>query len=92
MLLSDIRSYCAETGHVSLQELSNRFDTDPEAIRGMMDVLARKGMIRCLTDAGSPACGGGCSCCTTGCASLRSMPDAVYEWIGRTRRGDARRN
>ena len=91
-MLSDIRSYCAETGQVSLQELSNRFETEPEAIRGMMDALAQKGMIRCLTDAGSPACGLGCSRCTSGCASLRSMPDAIYEWIGRTRRGDHHRS
>ncbi|BAQ67330.1 hypothetical protein CCR90_00630 [Rhodovulum sulfidophilum] len=86
MVLSDIRSYCAETGQVSLQELANRFDTDPEAIRGMVEVLVQKGMLRCLTETPEGGCGKGCCGCTNSCAPLAGMSDAVYQWVGRSRR------
>ncbi|MBN2906600.1 MAG: hypothetical protein JXJ18_07825 [Rhodobacteraceae bacterium] len=86
MLLSEIRSYCAQAGRVSLEQLSDRFDADPEAVRGMMDVLVNKGMVCCLTNP-DPTCGKACSGCTMGCASLGLMSDAVYEWVGRRARG-----
>lgn len=82
MVLSEIRSYCAEAGKVSLQELANRFETEPEAIRGMVDVLVQKGMMRCLTEAPKGDC---CCGCSKSCAQP-VMSDAVYEWVGRQRR------
>jgi len=85
MLLSDIRTYCAEAGRVSLHDLSNRFEAEPEAMRGMMDVLTQKGIVRCVTEPGA-ACGKTCCGCSSGCDALRSMPDAIYEWVGRQRR------
>ncbi|ARE39728.1 hypothetical protein RGUI_1587 [Rhodovulum sp. P5] len=85
MLLSDIRSYCAEAQNVSLQELSNRFDTDPEAMRGMMEVLEGKGMIRSCGDAPARSCGG-CRGCSLGCGAQAPFSDATYQWVGRARR------
>jgi len=90
MLLSDIRSYCAAAGEVSLQQLSNRFDTEPEALRGMMEVLADKGMIRCLSDRSAPACGSACGGCSSGCASQALLSDIRYEWVGRRRNAPGR--
>ena len=65
-LLLDLKTHVEAHGSVSLQDLSNRFDRPPEALRGMLDHWVRKGMLR--HDVLSTACGGckpssGCSSC-----------------------------
>jgi putative ferrous iron transport protein C len=60
MILSDIRDYLAERGRASLVDMANRFDTDADALRGMLAVLERKARVRKLP-VGS-ACGGCCNC------------------------------
>lgn len=80
MILSELTSYLAERKRASLFDLSNRFDTDPEALRGMLAVLERKGRARRLP--ASTLCTGGCSKCEP--ASVE-----IYEWLGT---GRERRN
>ena len=85
MLLSDIRNHLAQNGSASIQELSNRFDADLEAVEDIMSVLQRKGAVRLLSGA-LPACataGCGCGCA---CSSAAQKSAEVYEWIGRSKR------
>jgi len=72
MILSEPRTYLVEHQRAALIDLAHRFDTDSDALRGMLTTLEHKGRVRKLP-AGS-ACGGGCSKC--GPASLE-----IYEWI-----------
>lgn len=72
MILSELTTYLAEQKRVALIDLSHRFGSDPEALRGMLAVLERKGRARRLP-AGT-ACGGGCSKCDP--ASVE-----IYEWV-----------
>ena len=72
MILSELRTYLAEHQRVALIDLAHRFDTDSDALRGMLTTLERKGRVRKLPT--GSACGGGCSKCDP--ASLE-----IYEWI-----------
>jgi putative ferrous iron transport protein C len=71
MILSQLRDYIAERRRLSLQDLANHFDTDPEALRGMLAILERKGRVRKL--AAGAACGGCCNC-------DQAAPE-LYEWV-----------
>ncbi|MAM12274.1 MAG: hypothetical protein CML23_17870 [Rhizobiaceae bacterium] len=85
MLLADIRLHLAENGSASIQELSNRFDTDIEAVENIMSVLRRKGSVRQISGE-PPACaraGCGCGCA---CSSAAQKSADVYEWVGRSKR------
>ncbi|MEA3277602.1 MAG: FeoC-like transcriptional regulator [Pseudomonadota bacterium] len=72
MILSDLTTYLAEQKCVALIDLSHHFGSDPEALRGMLAVLERKGRVRKLPS--GTACGGGCTKCDP--ASIE-----LYEWI-----------
>jgi len=61
MILSELTSYLAEHKRVALIDLVHRFDTDADALRGMLAMLERKGRVRKLP-AGT-ACADGCCRC-----------------------------
>jgi DeoR/GlpR family transcriptional regulator of sugar metabolism len=61
MILARIESHLRERKRASLTDLAETLDTNPEALRGMLDVLIRKGRIQRLPS--GTACGGGCSKC-----------------------------
>lgn len=61
MILSQIKSYLRQRGEASLQEIALHFHSDPEAVRGMLELLLRKGRISCRRISG--ACGGSCCKC-----------------------------
>ena len=61
MILSRIRDYLAQRGQATLGDIALHFDTDPQAMRGMLDVLVRKGKVQRRSL--DPACGSGCSKC-----------------------------
>ncbi len=60
MILSELRGYLKERRRVALTDLVNRFDTDADALRGMLAVLERKGRVRKLP---AVACSSGCNKC-----------------------------
>lgn len=61
MILSAIRDYLRDRGQASLAEIALHFDTDPEAVRGMLDIWIRRGKVhRGLV---SDACGSRCLQC-----------------------------
>ncbi len=72
MILSDIRKYLAEHKRVALTDMVYRFDTDADALRGMLAILERKGKIRKLPS--GTACDSGCNKCDIGTVEL-------FEWI-----------
>jgi hypothetical protein len=60
VILSQIRDYLRERGQASLRELALRFDTDPDALRGMLAHWVRKGRVSRQTVGTS--CGGCTQC------------------------------
>lgn len=62
MILAEIKQYLKERGQASLQDIALHFDTDPEAVRGMLEQWIRRGKVeRRMLGA---ACGsGGCTKC-----------------------------
>lgn len=72
MILSQIREYLQTHGSASLQDMAHRFDTDPEAMRGMLGQWVARGRVVRETSGGN--CG---SCCKCDPATLE-----VYRWRG----------
>ncbi|MDX1823673.1 MAG: FeoC-like transcriptional regulator [Thiohalomonadales bacterium] len=71
MILSDIRKYIEQRGQVTLADMANHFESDPEALRGMLNVWIRKGKItRHLC---TSACGSSCKGCD-------SAATEIYIW------------
>ncbi|MEN8197285.1 MAG: FeoC-like transcriptional regulator [Pseudomonadota bacterium] len=73
MILSDLKSYLAEHRHVPIGDLVNHFASEPEAIRGMLEHFAHKGLVRRLDGGGT--CGG--------CRKCDAYAFEIYEWTGR---------
>lgn len=73
MILSELRDYLKTHKQAALLDMAHRFDTDPEALRGMLDRWVDKGRVEKLP-AGS-TCGDGCCKCDP--ATLE-----IYEWKG----------
>jgi putative ferrous iron transport protein C len=72
MILSEIRHYLQQRGQASLADLALHFDTDADAIRGMLQVWMRKGMVHKLV--ATAACGSSCTKCD-------SAATEVYAWL-----------
>ena len=72
MILADLKSYLQANRRVSLLDLANRFDVDPNAVRGMLEKWISKGRVRRL--ASGTACGQGCCQCDPTQMEL-------YEWV-----------
>ena len=61
MILSEIRDYLASRGQVTLADISLHFDTEPDAMRGMLERWVSKGRLeRRKVEA---ACGTSCTRC-----------------------------
>jgi len=61
MILSDLRSYLAEHKRAALIDMARHFDTDADALRGMLATLEHKGRVRKLPV--GTGCDGGCCGC-----------------------------
>ncbi len=72
MILSELSVYLREHKRAPLTDLANRFDADPDALRGMLETWMQKGKVSKLEN--NSTCGG---CCKCDPASLE-----VYEWVG----------
>ncbi|MCG6897898.1 MAG: FeoC-like transcriptional regulator [Thiocapsa sp.] len=73
MILSDLTGYLARHRQVSLMDLAYRFESNPDALRGMLSILERKGRVRRVsTPAG----------CGTACSTCDAATIETYEWIG----------
>jgi len=73
MILSDIKRYLIERKQASLLDISTHFDSDVNAVRGMLSVWEKKGKVKKLSATAS--CGSGCDKCDP--ASVE-----IYLWLG----------
>jgi len=71
MILSNIRDYLKQRGQCTLSDIALHFDTDADAVRGMLEVWIRKGKVkkRSATDS-----------CGTSCQSCDPAATEVYLW------------
>jgi putative ferrous iron transport protein C len=74
MILGDLKSYLTSHKRVPIADLANRFDVEPDALRGMLQLWVDKGRVRRLEGAG--ACGS-CARCGDG-----DTDPEIYEWVG----------
>ena len=72
MILTELQTYLAKRGKVSLTELESHFRTDADALRGMLNRLIRKGRVHQYK---AEKCGG-CTHCGTEVFEM-------YEWAGK---------
>jgi len=71
-ILRDVRDYLQKHQRASLEDLAVHFNSNPDAMRGMLEKWIAKGIIRhCQPSA--------CAGCTTSCSSA---PGDSYEWAG----------
>lgn len=71
MILTDLRHYLKQRRQASLEDIAHHLDSDPEAVRGMLEHWIRKGRVR--RHIGGASCGG-CTQCEAGRME-------VYEWL-----------
>jgi putative ferrous iron transport protein C len=72
MILADVRDYLRTHRRAALFDLSIRFDTEPEALRGMLDTWIAKGKVARLPE--GTRCGG--------CSHCDPHTVEIYEWRG----------
>ena len=68
MILSDIRDYLQQRGQATLADIALHFDTDPDAVRGMLDIWIRKG--KAHRKMATASCGSSCSQCDTAATEI----------------------
>ncbi|MFO8085216.1 MAG: FeoC-like transcriptional regulator [Desulfobacterales bacterium] len=72
MILSEIKKYLMKHKRVTLGDLACHFDTEPEAIKGMLKQWIRKGKVLKLDE--HAGCSKTCGKCCDGAAM------EIYEW------------
>ena len=72
MILSELRDYLKQQHRLSLLEMANHFDTDADALRGMLAKWISKGKVKRI-DMGAAY---GTSCCKCDPAMTE-----LYEWV-----------
>ena len=72
MILSDIKQYLSQRDSASLSDMCIHFDTDPNAMRGMLEQWIRKGRIS--KQSVSASCGGSCNKCG-------QESTEIYQWV-----------
>jgi len=77
-MLLDIKRYLIERQNTSLRDLALHFNTEQNAMRGMLEPWIKKGKIRKAPPA--TTCGG----CSEGCPSTNEGEMEVYEWTEKT--------
>ena len=73
MILSQVRDYLEHRGQATLADLALHFDTQPEAMRGMLDRWVSKGRVE--RRKAEAACGTSCNRCDPAAMEL-------YVWRG----------
>jgi len=72
MILSEVKQYLSQRGSASLSDIALHFDTNPDALRGMLQKWISKGKVRRqLADA---SCGSSCNKCDPATTE-------IYEWV-----------
>lgn len=74
MILADITSYLSQHRRAALIDLAHRFGASPDALRGMLGALERKGRVRRIAT----------TTCSSGCTKCDQASPEIYEWLGVT--------
>jgi hypothetical protein len=61
VILSEVRDYLQQRGRATLADIALHFDTEPDAVRGMLQVWIRKGKVH--KQMATASCGGSCTQC-----------------------------
>jgi len=84
MILSQVRDYLKQRGQCTLSDIALHFDTDPDAVRGMLEVWIRKGKVE--KHSATKSCGTSCQSCDPAATEVYSwrehtenMPDRIIE-------------
>ena len=72
MILSDIRDYLKQRGQCTLSDIALHFDSDADAVRGMLDIWIKKGKVE--RRAATASCGTSCQSCDPAATEL-------YFWV-----------
>jgi hypothetical protein len=75
MILADIKQYLSARGSASLSDISLHFDTEPNAMRGMLEQWIRRG--RVTKHVASAACNSSCDKCDTESTEFYAWVDAA---------------
>jgi hypothetical protein len=75
MILSDIKQYLSQRGSASLSDISMHFNTEPGAMRGMLEQWIRKGQV--TKHIASSTCNSSCNKCDSDSVEL-------YQWVETT--------
>jgi len=71
MILSQVRDYLKQRGQCTLSDIALHFDTDADAVRGMLDIWIRKGKVERTSATSS---------CGTSCQACDPAATEVYSW------------
>lgn len=72
MILSQVRDYLKQRGQCTLSDIALHFDTDADAVRGMLDIWIRKGKVE--KRSATASCGSSCQSCDPAATE-------VYYWV-----------
>ncbi len=72
MILTRLKRYLMERGHAPLSDIALHLESDPDAVRGMLEQWIRKGKVRKCS---------GSSACNSGCDKCDSANVETYEWV-----------
>ena len=71
MILAEIRDYLKQRGQCTLSDIALHFDTEADAMRGMLDVWIKKGKV--IKQSATSSCG-------TSCQSCDPAATEIYVW------------
>lgn len=71
MILSQVRDYLKQRGQCTLSDIALHFDTDANAVRGMLEIWIKKGKVEKRSATAS---------CGTSCQSCDPAATEVYVW------------
>jgi hypothetical protein len=83
MILSQVRDYLKQRGQCTLSDIALHFDTDADAVRGMLDVWIRKGVVEKRSATAS---------CGTSCQSCDPAATEIYFWVAPTNASEQKIN
>ncbi|MDF1583539.1 MAG: FeoC-like transcriptional regulator [Methyloprofundus sp.] len=72
MILSELRAYLKQQHRLSLLDMANHFNTDADALRGMLSKWVSKGKVKRIDKGAS---------CGTSCCKCDPAMTEIYEWV-----------
>lgn len=77
MILSEVRDYLKQRGQCTLSDIALHFDSDADAVRGMLEIWIRKGKVE--KSSATASCGTSCQSCDPAATEIYSWRDTNTE-------------